>query len=257
MPFSQSTEPYNALAAVYNQAHLTDYSLRLAPRLLERAFTHRWIGRTLLDLGCGTGEVACFLASQGYRTIALDNSAAMLTVGAASAAQRGLQVDWLRADLRTFTIGTTVDLVLLIGGTLNLLPTLQDMESAIQRVSAALDPEKLFIFDLDTVRGLAAEGDYDRVLFDDERNVLLVAQSRFNYEALLRSTTYQVLTAEGSAWRRADETHLQRAFPIQAILRALQKAGLRLIETLDTALEPTEASIGSRLILVAQKGAAG
>ena len=47
----------------------------------------------ILDLGCGTGTIACLLAKRGYTVIASDGSEEMLTQAAAKAAGRAVDVE--------------------------------------------------------------------------------------------------------------------------------------------------------------------
>jgi SAM-dependent methyltransferase len=246
-------EPYHALASVYNKAGLADYSAKIVPHLLEMAFSLDWVGRNVLDLGCGTGEVACWLAERSYRTIAVDSAQPMLDVGTAYASEHGLGVEWTHADLRTFRPGVAIDWALALGGTMNMLATVQDFESVIQQVYAALDTGKLFMFDMDTIRGLVEGGNFDRIVYDDGATSFVSAQSRLSYETLTRTTTYRVLRFNSQAWQRADETHIQRGFPMQAVIRALSRTGFNLLKTLDTELNVAEPNDRNRLILVAQK----
>jgi 2-polyprenyl-3-methyl-5-hydroxy-6-metoxy-1,4-benzoquinol methylase len=58
---------------------------------------------TALDLGCGDGRNASFLAGAGWRVTGVDFSAVGLARAASRAAERGLAVDWLQADLLTWT----------------------------------------------------------------------------------------------------------------------------------------------------------
>jgi ubiquinone/menaquinone biosynthesis C-methylase UbiE len=64
-------------------------------RLLERVPS----GARVLDLGCGTGEDALFLAEQGRRVHAVDVSGAMVRRCLDKAAARGLGPERLRAEL--------------------------------------------------------------------------------------------------------------------------------------------------------------
>ncbi|HVJ29660.1 MAG TPA: methyltransferase domain-containing protein, partial [Gammaproteobacteria bacterium] len=52
-----------------------------------------------LDVACGAGRNALFLAANGYEVTALDISGVGLDRGRRAAAERGLTVDWLCADL--------------------------------------------------------------------------------------------------------------------------------------------------------------
>lgn len=59
---------------------------------------------TALELGCGEGGDALWLASRGWRVTAVDISATALAVGAAEATRAGLadRIDWVQADLSTW-----------------------------------------------------------------------------------------------------------------------------------------------------------
>ena len=52
-----------------------------------------------IDLGAGEGRNAIWLAERGWRVTAVDFSAAGLARAARLAAQRGVSVDWVQADL--------------------------------------------------------------------------------------------------------------------------------------------------------------
>ena len=56
------------------------------------------VGRAL-DVACGAGRNALFLAANGYDVTAVDISIVGLDRGRHAAAERGLSVDWLCADL--------------------------------------------------------------------------------------------------------------------------------------------------------------
>jgi SAM-dependent methyltransferase len=74
-------------------------------------------GRTgsALDVGCGSGRDAAWLAGQGWRVTAVDPSAAMLA--GARRLHRGLRIRWILDGLpkleKVASLGTTYDLVLL------------------------------------------------------------------------------------------------------------------------------------------------
>lgn len=66
-----------------------------AMRLLQCPATAR-----VLDLCCGNGRHAIALAASGYEVTGVDLSAIYLSVAAASAAAAGVEVEWIREDIR-------------------------------------------------------------------------------------------------------------------------------------------------------------
>lgn len=68
---------------------------------------------TALDLGCGEGADALWLAGRGWNVTAVDISANALAVASARAAEEGLagRIHWLRADLATWQPAGTFDLI--------------------------------------------------------------------------------------------------------------------------------------------------
>lgn len=68
---------------------------------------------TALELGCGEGGDALWLAAQGWRVTAIDISATALAVGAAEADRAGVgdRIDWVQADLSAWEPSSEYDLV--------------------------------------------------------------------------------------------------------------------------------------------------
>lgn len=57
---------------------------------------------TVLDLGCGEGRNAVWLAEQGWAVTAVDFSAVGIEKGREMASRRGVRVDWVVADLNDY-----------------------------------------------------------------------------------------------------------------------------------------------------------
>ncbi|GEA83846.1 SAM-dependent methyltransferase [Cellulomonas gelida] len=66
---------------------------------------------TALDLGAGEGRDAVWLAEQGWRVTAVDFAATGLARGARAAADAGVEVRWVQADVATWDDDAQFDLV--------------------------------------------------------------------------------------------------------------------------------------------------
>lgn len=67
--------------------------------------------RTILEIGCGTGEAATFFARNGYIVSAFDVSEEAVKKADALAKSVGVDVNFFRADLLTYKIETKFDII--------------------------------------------------------------------------------------------------------------------------------------------------
>ncbi len=250
MPSINRLEPYTALADVYQAAGFAEYSLGVGSRLLEMAFDMDWTGRSLLDLACGTGDLACWFAEHGFRVVGIDTSPAMLRHGLAHADETGLAVEFLTADMRTFKPNSRAEMVTCLGGSLNAIPTLRDLENVFRQAALATMPGKLFIFDLRTIQGLANAGQTDRIAYDNGEDIFIVTRYAFNYETLLLTVQYIIQRYTGNTgWQRAEETHTLRGYPVQAVTSLIGKTGFKVLRTLTPDMQPAEDRHDAEMLL--------
>ena len=114
--------PFDAAAARYD----ADFSATRLGRLLRQRVWDILAevfepGQRVLELGCGTGEDALFLARRGISVLATDPSAGMLAVAQAKVREAGLtdRVQFAQADAAHVSLNGACDGVLADFGVLN------------------------------------------------------------------------------------------------------------------------------------------
>ncbi len=92
----------------------------------------------ILDVGCGTGLLACELAARGHEVTGADPAAAMLAV--ARRRPGGSRVRWVQADAAGLPVRTRFDLILMTGHVFQLLLDDEDVNAALRALRQHLAP---------------------------------------------------------------------------------------------------------------------
>ncbi|MCI9121759.1 MAG: class I SAM-dependent methyltransferase [Oscillibacter sp.] len=215
---------YEALAASYDGL-MTGGAYRRRAAFLERRLRKSPIPvETVLDLACGTGNLACLLAQRGYTVIAADGSAEMLTQAAAKAEGLPRPPLFVCQSMPKLRLAGPVDAVVSTLDSLNYLTRERDLRETFRRVRRWLKPGGRFLFDVNTPYKFRR---MDGQLYMDETEESLCVWRTFFAERT-EICTYQVdlfCRRPDGAWDRAFEEHRERAWTEEALRRLLAESG--------------------------------
>ena len=216
---------YQALAASYDELTV-DVGYRRRADYLERLFRKSAIPvRTVLDLACGTGTMACLLTRKGYEVVATDASEEMLTQAMAKAASLTERPPlFLCQTMPRLRLLEPVDAAICTLDAVNYLTRPADLQETFRRVFRWLRPGGQFIFDVNTPYKLRR---MDHQIYMDETEESLCVWRTF-FSETRQVCTYQVdlfTLRDDGAWDRSFEEHRERAWTEEELRRALTEAG--------------------------------
>ncbi len=225
----------------------------LTPHLIDYAQSHDWIGRRVVDLGCGTGASVRWLANHGYNVTGIDLSPAMLKLAEQLITGSGISYQFYEGDIRALADLHEIDLVFALD-TLNELNSLRDLEAVFAALARLLAPDKLFIFDLHTISGLAAASLASANIIETDDFTVYTAR-QFDYERQAATDSYSIFQRGDSGWQRHHTQRTLRGFPVQVVIALLQRAGFGIMTTTNARLEPLNPAEVSepRVILFARR----
>lgn len=214
----------------------------------------------VLDLGCGTGSMTELLAARGFDMIGVDCSEDMLEIALEKRMASGRDILYLQQDMRDLELYGTVRAVVCLCDSINYLLDVQDLETVFRLVNNYLDPGGIFIFDLNTEykyrelladRTIAENRDEGSFIWDNYYD----EESRINeYDLALfipaeeadagkmgegAGPDCETGAASGSGtsgeglYRKYQETHFQRAYTLDEIREALERAGMEFLTWYD------------------------
>lgn len=142
---------YQAFAAFYDEL-MEDarYSERCGYllKLLER---HGHPAGLTLDLACGTGSLTIELAKRGVDVYGADGSVDMLSEAMQKSMEEGLQILFLNQRMEELDLYGTIDTCFCTLDSLNHITDIEALRRAFDRVGLFMNPDGLFVFDVNTV----------------------------------------------------------------------------------------------------------
>lgn len=195
------------------------------------------------ELGCGTGCITRRLRDAGYEMIGIDLSEDMLEI-----ARRQEMEAWedkeeifvnskksilyLNQDMREFELYGTVAAVVSLCDSMNYITEEEELREVFRLVNNYLDPGGIFIFDMNTIhkyRDLIG----DTTIAENREDCSFIWENAYEEETGLNRydiTIYKRVEELQEEWyERVEETHLQRAYSPETIVRLLLEAGLEFV----------------------------
>jgi ubiquinone/menaquinone biosynthesis C-methylase UbiE len=215
---------YERFAHFYAKGPYLQYSERmveLLPSMLAR-FDAR--PQTVLDIACGEGTFAVAMAKKGLQVTGVDQSPQMLQLARQRAERENVEVEFLRQDMRSLSFEERFDLVTCWFDSLNYLLELEDLTKTFAGVHRALKKAGLFIFDMNTIYGLAI--DWQRHHCYVQQDTPELFEIHFPSYDLEKNTAIMKITGfvkEGAGWSRMDEVHKERGYTLEDIRQCLKE----------------------------------
>lgn len=213
----------------------------------------------ILELGCGTGNVTRRLKSLGYDMIGLDSSFEMLDLAREKEflLQDNIdkQVLYINQDMRTFELYGTVKAIVSICDSMNYVTRSADLLETFKLVNNYLDPNGVFIFDLNT------EYKYETILannvFAEDREDASFIWSNY-YDKETRLNEYDIsifvkLEEEDEIFERYREIHYQKAYSIQTITSLIEEAGMEFVAVYDAFTNNPPTKTSERVYFIAKE----
>lgn len=222
---------YGRLAAVYDAFTADQDPVKWCDTYLALMEKTSFTGKTIADIGCGTGRMSIALSKRGFNIIGIDRSADMLEVAAQKARQSGVRVPFVCQDMRCFTLHKPVDRVICACDGVNYLLGEQDVRQFFQAAHAALKPGGGFAFDISSIHKLS--NILGNGFFAEEReDMAYIWQNRFEKDMSTMAITFFVRRQDG-LYERFEETHVQRAYEPKLLRALLEQAGFEAVAFTD------------------------
>ena len=215
---------YDPFAWIYNKHWGNTFLPVVMPILDNLVLSKLPKNARILDLCCGTGQMAHQLTALGYRVTGIDGSPEMLSY----ARENAPGVEFLQADARSFELRHKYNAVVSVFDSLNHIMSTKELGLVFLRVHGALRGGGIFMFDLNTEPGYFYEWNGDFSIVEDDH----VCTVRSIYNASRRIATFDatIFRLKDDSWYRYDVTLYQKCHTSAAVKSALKAAGFTDIE---------------------------
>lgn len=178
----------------------------------------------VLEIACGTGSVTELVAANGYTVVGVDLSEPMVEIARKKSRISGIPVRYEAQDAAELSLGDKYDLAFSFFDSLNYISDPECLQRAFCRIAEHLEPDSLFIFDLNTEFALANRM-FDQKETRRDRPLRFVWKSSYDEVTRLCRIDMRFWWKSGGRQRNLEVEHLQRAYTQEEILAMLDRAG--------------------------------
>lgn len=225
-----------------------DYDARAAyiDRLIRQ---YKPDARLLVDLACGTGSMTVKFAAMGYDAIGVDISEDMLSK---AREKSDGSILYLCQPMQALDMYGTIDAFVCTLDSLNHITDREELVQALGRVSLFLEPDGVFVFDMNTLyKHESVLG--DNAFVRETEDVFCVWQNEYAGGGRVNIALDFFEAQEDGRYERYAEDFAEVAYSYAETEAMLRRAGLKILAAYDdmTFAPPHETS--QRVVFVAAK----
>lgn len=192
--------------------------------------THAPNAKRILDVGCGTGELANRLLENDYEVVGVDLSEEMLMIAQEKTAGK---IPLFMQDMRELEGLGEFDCVAILCDSLNYLDNLSEVKETFIRVKEHLVDDGIFIFDVHSVLKFKEQfNDKTYAESGEDINFIWNAWEGDEENSVIHDMSFFVLDEESGMYERFDEEHYQKTFEVEQYKAVIAESGFELLEVL-------------------------
>ena len=207
----------------------------------------------VVDLGCGTGTLTSALYQKGYDMIGVDNSESMLGIAMEKRMESGEEILYLLQDMRELELYSTVGTVVSVCDCVNYVLEEEELQQVFSLVNNYLYPQGIFIFDFNTVykyRDVIG----DTTIAENRDDCSFIWENYYEEETGINQYDVTIFVREEEEmFKRFTETHFQRGYTPEQIMKLLGEAGMLLVEMRDADTDGEVTPETERVLVVARE----
>lgn len=208
----------------------------------------------VLELGCGTGNATRLLSNAGYDMIGVDNAPDMLEIALEKKEEEGQDILYLCQDMREFELYGTVKAIVSICDSMNYITEDEDLLEVFKLANNYLDPEGVFIFDLNTVYKYE-EILGEQTIAENREDASFIWDNYYDEEEQINEYDLALFIPEGEdgLYRKYEEVHYQRAYELERVKELLKEAGMEFVTAYDAFTKNPVNETSERIYIVARE----
>ncbi|NCC16069.1 MAG: class I SAM-dependent methyltransferase [Clostridia bacterium] len=192
------------------------------------------IPESVIDLGCGTGNITIPLAKAGFSVVGVDISEEMLAEAQRKAFAEGLSIPFFCQDMMEMELSYQVDCVLSLCDSLNYLTEEGELFAAFSAVKKHLKPNGIFLFDMNTeykFKELLGDKTYAAMTED----AAYFWENSFDEEERINEyyVSFFIRQKDKETYERVEEYHYERAYSLEEVKSCLEENGFLLLNVYD------------------------
>lgn len=223
LSYSYFADYYDNLTNNVDYKQYAEYILKLAEK-----YNHS-MGITL-DLACGTGSLTVMLKKMGVDIYGIDASPEMLSVAQEKALDSEISgMLFLCQKMQNLDLYGTIDTCICTLDSINHITNINDVQKAFSKVSFFMNPNALFIFDVNTLykhKQVLADNTF---VYDTEQ-VFCVWQNTLLEDQRSVEISLDFFENLDGMYRRYSENFTERAYTHEEICKMLETAGFKLLD---------------------------
>lgn len=226
---------YDIFASIYNK-HWGDFVSRIFPTLEILLLDKLPNNANIIDICCGSGQLASLLSKRGFQVTGLDCSEEMINI----AKDNSPEANFIVKDARFFNFTEQFHAAVSTYDSLNHILSLDELKSAFENIYRCLLPDGKFLFDLNMEDAFHQR--WHGTIHVQEEDYLCVMHCSFLKDEKIARNDIRIFQRD-QMWQPQKLELFQKCYSKEEIVNSLLETGFSDIQVFD-AKEDLKLTIG-------------